>query len=72
MGLFERLAEEAKKRWAEREKALALARQKAQIEVRVVPPWEALEQRALEVVADTCSALYEFLDGVERRYQAAA
>ncbi len=33
---------------------------------------EALEQRALEVVADTCSALYEFLDGVERRYQAAA
>lgn len=32
---------------------------------------EASEQRALDVAAETCRALYEFLDGVERRYQAA-
>ncbi|MBY0371257.1 CADD family putative folate metabolism protein [bacterium] len=30
----------------------------------------ATQARAQAVVAETCSALYEFLDGVERRYQA--
>lgn len=33
---------------------------------------EASQKRALEVVAETCGALYEFLDGVERRYRKAA
>jgi pyrroloquinoline-quinone synthase len=33
---------------------------------------EADQKRALAVVAETCNALYEFLDGVERRYRKAA
>jgi pyrroloquinoline-quinone synthase len=33
---------------------------------------EATRKRAETVVAETCQALYEFLDGVERRYQCAA
>lgn len=33
---------------------------------------EASQQRAIQVVAETCRALYEFLDGVERRYHKAA
>jgi pyrroloquinoline-quinone synthase len=33
---------------------------------------EASKQRAIQAVEDTCRALYEFLDGVERRYFKAA
>lgn len=33
---------------------------------------EASKQRALQGVAETCRALYEFLDGVERRYAKAS
>jgi pyrroloquinoline-quinone synthase len=32
---------------------------------------EASQKRALNAAAETCRALYEFLDGVERRYKAA-